>query len=72
MTTPHHASMAATLVVFRTRSFRRSQRWAWRLVAANGRTVATSGEGYSVSGECRAMGLIVANGALANPKVVAP
>lgn len=72
MTTPHHASMAATLVVFRTRSFRRSQRWAWRLVAANGRTVATSGEGYSGRGECRTRGLTVANGWYAEPKVVAP
>lgn len=39
--------MKAKLEVYRTRSLRRSQRWAWRLVASNGRTIATSGEGYA-------------------------
>ena len=33
----------AVLDVYRTKSLRRSQRWAWRIVAENGRTVATSG-----------------------------
>lgn len=37
----------ARLEVYRTRSLRRSQRWAWRLVAANGRIIARSSEGYS-------------------------
>jgi len=37
--------MPASLVIYKTRSLRRSQRWAWRLVASNGRTIATSGEG---------------------------
>ena len=31
----------AVLDVYRTKSLRRSQRWAWRIVAENGRTVAT-------------------------------
>ena len=39
--------MNAEIVVYRTRSLRRSQRWAWRLVAENGRIIATSGEGYT-------------------------
>lgn len=69
---PHNASMQATLTVYRTRSLRRSQRWAWRLVAANGRTVATSGEGYSDRGECRSRGLTVANGWYADPELVMP
>lgn len=33
----------AVLDVYRTKSLRRSQRWAWRIVAENGRTVAASG-----------------------------
>lgn len=48
--------MKATLIIYRTRSLRRSQRWAWRLVAANGRIIATSGEGYYERSVCRAMG----------------
>lgn len=39
-------SLSAEIHVYRTRSLRRSQRWAWRLTAANGRTIAVSGEGY--------------------------
>lgn len=46
--------MSARLVVYRTRSLRRSQRWAWKLVAANGRIVAVSGEGYGSEAEARA------------------
>lgn len=42
-------------VVYRTRSLRPSQRWAWRLVALNGRIVATSGEGYRDKSEARRM-----------------
>lgn len=64
--------MKATLIVYRTRSLRRSQRWAWRLVAGNGRTIATSGEGYSDRGEARTRGLTVANGWYSDPKVVMP
>lgn len=72
MSVPKNARMQATLTVYRTRSLRRSQRWAWRLVAANGRIVATSGEGYSDRGECRSRGLTVANGWYAEPEVVMP
>lgn len=72
MTTPNNAHMKATLTVYRTRSLRRSQRWAWRLTAANGRIIATSGEGYSDRGEARTRGLTVANGWYAEPTVVMP
>ena len=44
-------SLSAEIHVYRTRSLRRSQRWAWRLVAANGRTIAVSGEGYGDQAE---------------------
>jgi len=43
-----------------------------RLVAANGRIIAASGEGYSDRGECRTRGLTAANGWYADPKVVMP
>lgn len=72
MTTPKNAHMRATLVVYRSRSLRRSQRYGWRLVAANGRIIAASGEGYSDRGECRTRGLTFANGWYADPKVVMP
>ena len=36
----------ANLEVYETQSLMASQRWAWRLVASNGRIIATSGEGY--------------------------
>lgn len=52
----------ATLTVYRSRSLIRSQRWAWRLVAANGRTIATSGEGYRDRNEARLMGVRVVCG----------
>ena len=44
-------SLSAEITVYRTRSLRRSQRWAWRLVAANGRTIAVSSEGYGDQAE---------------------
>ncbi len=72
MSTLKNARMASTLTVYRTRSLRRSQRWAWRLTASNGRIVATSGEGYSDRGEARTRGLTVANGWYAGPTVVMP
>lgn len=53
----------AELVVYPTRSLRRSQRWAWRLVAANGRTIATSGEGYADRTEAHERGWAVVTGA---------
>lgn len=72
MSTPKNARMAATLTVYRTRSLRRSQRWAWRLTASNGRIVATSGEGYTGRREARSMGLIVSDGFYSRPTVVMP
>lgn len=50
------------LTVYRSRSLRRSERFRWRLVADNGRTVATSGEGYSNYDEALHMGKMVAGG----------
>ena len=66
--------MKATLIiVYRTRSLRRSQRWAWRLVASNGRTIATSGEGYSNRDEARCMAwLIVVDGGFRGAEIVVP
>ena len=52
----------AEIHVYRTRSVRRSQRWAWRMVAANGRTVACSGEGYSDRLEAADRAWMVARG----------
>lgn len=66
------ARMLATLEVYRTRSLRRSQRWAWRLVTPNGRIVATSGEGYSDRAVARQRGLTVADGFYVRPDVVMP
>ena len=54
--------MKATLIIFRRRTVVRSQRWGWRLVAANGRIVATSGEGYTDRDEARRMGVMVTCG----------
>ena len=72
MSTPKNARMAATLTVYRTRSLRRSQRWAWRLTTPNGRIIATSGEGYSDRNEARVRGLSICDGWYANPTVVMP
>ena len=72
MSTPKNARMAATLTVHRTRSLRRSQRWAWRLTTPNGRIIATSGEGYSDRNEARVRGLSICDGWYATPKVVMP
>ena len=54
--------MEAELHTYRTRSLRRSQRWAWRLVAANGRTIATSGEGYGSRAEAAERGWAIVTG----------
>ena len=54
--------MPASLVIYKTRSLRRSQRWAWRLVASNGRTIATSGEGYANRSEAVEMAVKVVKG----------
>ena len=40
------------VVVYRTRSLLRGERWRWRLVAANGNTIAASSEGYANRGYC--------------------
>ena len=52
----------AVLDVYRTKSLRRSQRWAWRIVAENGRTVAASGEGYTRRSEALSRGAFIAQG----------
>lgn len=64
--------MKATLIIFRRRTVVRSQRWGWRLVAANGRIVATSGEGYTTKESAHAMGLSVVTGSYQRAKVVMP
>ena len=64
--------MKATLIIFRRRTVVRSQRWGWRLVAANGRIVATSGEGYSDKAQARFRGITVADGCYEHPEVVMP
>lgn len=51
-----------TLEVYRTRSLRRSQRFAWRLIHWNGRILATSGEGYAHASAARTMGEKVTGG----------
>lgn len=64
--------MNAKLVIYRTRSLRRSQRWAWRLVAANGRIVAASGEGYSNLGEALRMARKVTHGEYSDAPLEVP
>lgn len=54
--------MTAEFIIYRTRSLRRSQRWAWRLVATNGRIIATSGEGYANRTEAGRIGRAVVYG----------
>ena len=54
--------MTAKLYTYRTRSLRPSQRWAWRLVAANGRTIAVSGEGYRDRTEAKMRGRAIVTG----------
>jgi hypothetical protein len=54
-------SKTAKLTVYRRRSLNRNQRWGWRMVA-NGRKIATSGEGYANRQECIDMGLAVTGG----------
>ena len=51
-----------TVEVYRTRSLRRSQRWAWRAIHSNGNIIATSGEGYYDRWEARRMGEMVTGG----------
>ena len=51
----------AQIVLRRSSTLIRSQRWRWRLVA-NGRIVAESGEGYADRGECIEMGKRVCSG----------
>ena len=51
-----------TLDVYRTRSLRRSQRYAWRAIHPNGNIIATSGEGYYDRWGARRMGEMVLSG----------
>ena len=60
-----HYLTSAKLYVYRTRSLRRSQRWAWRIVAANGRNIAASGEGYGSKDEAGKRGSMLMNGSYA-------
>jgi uncharacterized protein YegP (UPF0339 family) len=55
----------ATFSVYRTRSLRPSQRWAWRLRHINGSVLAVSGEGYRDRDEAYRQGMKVINGAYA-------
>lgn len=62
--------MNATIYVYRRLSLRRNQRWGWRMVAANGRTIATSGEGYSDQGEARDRAESITRGDYATSTVI--
>ncbi len=53
---------SATITVYRRRTLARNQRWGWRMVAANGRTIATSGEGYANKREAVDMAYAVTSG----------
>ena len=52
---------SATITVYRRRTLARNQRWGWRMVA-NGRIVATSGEGYANKREAVDMACAVTSG----------
>jgi uncharacterized protein YegP (UPF0339 family) len=54
------------LEVYRSRSLLRAEKWRWRLRAANGRIIATSGEGYTNYADCLAAGEAVVSGAYAD------
>ena len=56
------AADEVTLEVYRTRSLRRSQRWAWRAIHSNGNIIATGGEGYYDMAEAGRMGEDVLGG----------
>lgn len=60
----------ATLVVYRRRIAPRNQRWRWRLVAANGRNIANSGEGYSDRAVCSDMARGVVTGRYADTATI--
>lgn len=51
----------ATLVVYRSLSLRRNQRWRWRLIS-NGHKLAHGGEGYAHQDEAERMGVRVCTG----------
>jgi hypothetical protein len=51
----------AVLTVYRTRSLRRSQRWAWKLTSGVD-VIAVSGEGYANLEHARSMALLVTSG----------
>jgi uncharacterized protein YegP (UPF0339 family) len=55
--------------VYRSKSLLRSQRFRWRLVAANGRVVAESGEGYANRAECVETAIAIICGAYKNAHV---
>ena len=52
---------------------RKDDRWAWRLLAANGQVIATDGaQGYEDEAECARMGARVVTGLYAPAGLVAP
>lgn len=55
----------AVVTVYRTRSLRRSQRWAWRLTSG-GDLIAESGEGYANREHAVSMALLVVSGGYKN------
>lgn len=47
---------------------REDNRWGWRLIAGNGRIIATDGsQGYENRADCEAMGAAIVSGAYAPP-----
>ncbi len=62
MPEPIDTRRCATVTVYRRRTLARNQRWGWRMVAANGRTIATSGEGYANKREAVDMAYAVTSG----------
>lgn len=59
-----------TLKVYRSLSVNRKQRYRWALIAANGRKIANSGEGYADRTDALAMGEYVVKENHHNARVV--
>lgn len=58
------------LVVYRRLLARRTQRWRWRLIAANGRKVANGGEGYANRNDALGAARAVISGAYADANTI--
>lgn len=52
----------ARLVIYRSRSIRRNQRWRWKLIAENGNVLCVSSEGYANRQVCTDIALGILNG----------